>query len=138
MSETPDALRAEIHRQQAASEELPLVSLELFFAGNNDLASIGCNLADHPGVDRFRDVLLNIRARADVNDVLVAITDEMTGDEWPFSDTVVIVTSASTDDVRTWVDELVPDDVMDPDQFPLTNLPCQIPPGMRHVAVWWD
>ena len=139
MPRTLDALRAEIRRQQVvAPDQSPLVSLELFFTGNDDLASIGCNLTDHPGVAKFRDVFFGIRARDDVSDVLVAISDEMTEDEWPFSDTVVIVTSASTADVRACVAELEPDDVMDPERFPLPNLATRLPPGMRHVAVWWD
>ena len=29
----------------------PLVSLEEYFDGNDDLGSIGCNLSDHPGVE---------------------------------------------------------------------------------------
>ena len=49
----------------------PVVTLEDFFEGNQDEASIGCNLVDHPGVDRFYETLRGIRDRADVQDVLV-------------------------------------------------------------------
>lgn len=135
---SPHMLRAEIRRQRTVSDNLPLVSLELFFTGNDDVGSIGCNLPDHPGVERFRDVLFAIRARPEVGDVLVAISDEMDGDEWPFSDTVIVVTSASKDDVRAWTAELAPDDVLEADQFPVLHLVAPIPPGMRYVVVWWD
>ena len=40
----------------------PVVSLELFFEGNDDLASIGCNLIDHPGPADFYATLRAIRA----------------------------------------------------------------------------
>jgi hypothetical protein len=133
-------LRAEIVRQQSTlqPDDMPLVSLELFFGGNADLASIGCNLDDHPGIEKFRDTFLRIESRTDVDTVLVAISEVMEDDEWPFSDTVIIVTSAPLDDVRSWVADLEPSDVLEPDDYPVTNLPKPVPPGMRHLAVWWD
>jgi hypothetical protein len=32
-----------------------LVTIDQFFDGNDDLGSIGCNLAPHPGLHVFRD-----------------------------------------------------------------------------------
>ncbi len=67
-----DDLLADVNRQggNAGSTGLePVVSLELFFEGNDDPGSIGCNLTDHPGVDRFYAVLRGIRDRPDVHGV---------------------------------------------------------------------
>jgi hypothetical protein len=69
----PDLL-AEINRQggyETGEGPAPVVSLELFFEGNDDLASIGCNLTDHPGVPHFFTVLRNLRDRAEAQEVRV-------------------------------------------------------------------
>ncbi len=68
------ALIGEITRQPAAAEDpLPVVGVELFFDGNDDIGSIGCNLLNHPGTAAFRELLMGIRARNDVQDVLVEV-----------------------------------------------------------------
>lgn len=53
----------------------PIVTLEDFFEGNNDESSIGCNLMEHPGVEKFYYVLLSIRNKDNVQDVLVEIME---------------------------------------------------------------
>ena len=77
---------------------LPLVTLEDFFEGNNDTNSIAVNLLRHPGVDYFYRVLKDIRARPDVQDVLMEILDIESAlaveDAWPFADKAIFVTSA--------------------------------------------
>jgi hypothetical protein len=83
-----DDLLAEIDRQGGHAGDVgrePVISLELFFEGNDDPGSIGCNLPDHPGVHHFYTVLRHIRDRADVHDVRIGITEVMSRDEWPFS-----------------------------------------------------
>jgi hypothetical protein len=52
-----------IRRQDLPSADapLPVVSLEQFFEGNDDLGSIGCNLTKHPGVEFFFNTLRTIR-----------------------------------------------------------------------------
>ncbi|MDP4145462.1 MAG: hypothetical protein Q8936_13415 [Bacillota bacterium] len=55
-------LLEEIYRQVNVNKKtLPLISLELFFEGNDDIGSIGCNLLDHPGTEKFYSVLKNIK-----------------------------------------------------------------------------
>jgi len=140
MASPLERLRAEIVRQQSILQQTdrPLVSLELFFSGNTDLGSIGCNLNNHPGIETFRDTFLRIESRSDVDAVLVAISDAMEDDGWPFSDTVIIVTSAPLDDVRRWIADLEPDEVAEPGDYPATNLPRPVPRGMRPLVAWWD
>ena len=53
------AFKAEL----AAQSEPRVVPIDRFFAGNDDLGSIGCNLDPHPGIDRFRQVLTGLLAR---------------------------------------------------------------------------
>lgn len=129
-----DDLLADIDRQGDAGPE-PVVGLELFFDGNDDPGSIGCNLPDHPGINRFYTVLRAIRDRADVYGVWVGITEVMGADEWPFSDHVHVVTTASADEVVAWAAELEPDPPFDwPDDLP----PIPVPAGARVVTLFWD
>src|SRR5262245_27366125 len=54
-----------LKRDLAAQPQPPLVAIERFFDGNDDLGSIGCNLMPHPGVEAFRDVLTGLLCRPD-------------------------------------------------------------------------
>ena len=89
--------------------------LEHFFDSNTDLGSIGCNLIDHPGIPKFYKVLKEIRSRADVQDVLVFITEtpEEAGTDWAFSDTIYVLSSASKVAVGDWLKPLSPDPICD-------------------------
>jgi hypothetical protein len=118
----------------------PLLSLEEFFEGNEDVGSIGCNLEKCPPPSEFYALLKEFRDRPDVSDVRVQITCvDSPGEEWPFSDTVWIITAASEDTVRSWFpDELLPDEVwtgwIDGQKYD----DLDISPGHHPVAAWYD
>lgn len=119
----------------------PVVSLEDFFVGNEDYGSIGCNLPAHPGPQFFFERLKEVRARRDVQDVLVEVQEVEEGDEsmWPFSDRVYVLSSAAREDVAEWVAALMPDEVEE--GFGYGERPASAPelrPGMRVYGVWWD
>ena len=121
----------------------PVVSMEAFFDGNEDQGSIGPNLYPHPGLDTFQRVLQGIEQRPSVARVLVQISEVMSEDEWPFSDRVYVVTTATTGEVHDWAaelepdpyDETVPDDWLDGRAPP--GAPA-IPEGHRVVPLFWD
>ena len=56
------------------------MSLEVFFAGNDDVASIGANLDPHSGVQTFYRVLWDIRERHEVSDVVLQVCEVMEGE----------------------------------------------------------
>ncbi|MCA9673400.1 MAG: hypothetical protein KC464_00060 [Myxococcales bacterium] len=117
----------------------PIVSLEDFFEGNDDLASIGCNLAEHPGTDGFYRVLRDVRARPNVQDVLVEIYEVMEGeDEWPFSERVYVLTSAEPDEVRGWLAALDPSEIEEGWASGASPAQPLLQPRMRVLGVWWD
>lgn len=135
----PATLLASIREQSVDSDVRPVVSLEAFFDGNEDLGSIGCNLSPHPGVATFYSVLRAIRDRDDVQDVLVGITEDMGDEEWPFSDTVYILTRAGAHDVQRWAARLQPDSTDGENESPA--LPAHAPvllPDHHVVTLWWD
>lgn len=117
----------------------PVVSLELFFDGNEDEASIAPNVEPHPGVANIARVLRGIRARADVHHVLVGVSEVMGDDEWPFADHVYVVTSASDDTIDDWADALGCDEPGEGwwTDSPPRNAPS-VPPGARVITLWWD
>jgi hypothetical protein len=54
--------RNDLKAKLAAQSEPRIVPVDVFFDGNDDEGSIGCNLTDHPGMDVFRSVLLGFLA----------------------------------------------------------------------------
>ena len=116
---------------------LPLVTLETFFEGNDDGGSIWCNLEAAPEPQQVFSVLDAIRQRNDVADVRILITQYDGGDEWPFSDTIYFITRGSPEDVESWLGETYA-----ADEVYLADLdhaePYEVPEGMNIVAAWWD
>jgi hypothetical protein len=59
--------------------------------------------------------------------------------EWPFSDTVYIMTSAASGDVGSWfTSNLKPDEVGDGFMPGQTYEPYIVPAGTHVVCCWWD
>ena len=116
----------------------PLLTLEEFFEGNDCLGSIGCNLPAAPSPQEMYAVLKAIAQRSNVLDVRVQVTS-FDDPDWPFSDTVYVMTTASVGEVASWFDEdLAPDDVWDGFQNGQVYEPYSVPAGSRAIACWWD
>lgn len=130
-------------------EPLPLVSLEDFFQGNDDPESIAVNLLSpdprldaHPRLPFLYDVLKRIRARPDVQDVLVEVFEVETAlaDEgaWPFAEKVFFFTSASPEEIERWAAELKTDGaIRGYPSGPKANAPA-LNPGHEVWFVVWD
>ena len=115
----------------------PLVSVDEFFEGNSEVGSIGCNLDVAPEPVRFYELFREISRRPEVNDIRLQIT-AFDVPEWPFSDTVYVMTSATPEEVASWFpDDLKPDETWEGfvDQ---AFEPYEVPAGSTPVACWWD
>jgi hypothetical protein len=116
-----------------------LLTLSEFFDGNNVVGSIGCNLTPTPTPSEFYDFLRQIANRRDVSDIRIQISMFDDVPDWPFSDTVWIITSAEPEDVSGWFNEtLRPDECWSGWTDGIIFEPCEVPPGMKPVACWWD
>jgi hypothetical protein len=116
----------------------PLLTIEEFFEGNDCVGSIGCNLSPTVTPARFYAVFKEIAARCDVKDIRMQIT-AFDDPDWPFSDTVYILTSASVEEVAGWFDaDLRPDEVSEGFRSGMTYERYDIPPDTRPVLCWWD
>jgi hypothetical protein len=115
-----------------------LLTLAEFFDGNEVVGSIGCNLNPTPTPADFYALLSRIAARPDVADVRVQVT--MFDDpEWPFSDTVWVMTAAGPPAVASWFPpDLAPDEVTEGWPPDVAFEPCAVPAGMKPVCCWWD
>ena len=137
-------LMAEINRQGGYDEGAgpePVVGVDLFFDENDDLGSIGCNLSDHPGVDRFHGILRSIEQRSDVAGVWIGISEVMPEGDWPFSDHVYVVTHALGAEVVSWAAELQPEPDFRTDQWwnrVPPAIPIPVPDGYHVIMLWWD
>lgn len=118
----------------------PLLSLEEFFDGNDCVGSIGCNLASEPDPAEFFRILKIIRTKPEVSDVRVQITCvDFPGEEWPYSDTIWLATSANADEVATWFPEhLAPSEVWEGWLPRKKYEPLSVAEGHRLIAAWYD
>ena len=128
-----NALKAELEDEP----EPQVVAVERFFDGNDDPGSIGCNLSPHPGVARFRDILVGLRQRPDVEAVYALIAElDPDDDAWPFSDTVLVVGRIEPATLQDLVAPLQPDEVGPAS----TDLPASVTEKHRgsFSVIWWD
>ncbi len=116
----------------------PLLTLREFFDGNDVSGSICCNLFPRPEPGEVYDVLRGIEQREDVNALYVQVT-AFDDPDWPFSDTVWAITSASSEEVASWLPEnMRPDEVWEGWIESQSYEPVSIPGGMQPIAIWWD
>jgi len=122
------------------SKPRPLVTLAEFFEGNNDYASIGYNLLDSPSPQEWYQLLKDIAKRADVADIRIEVKDLEDPSGWPSTDTIWIITTASPEQVQTWLPERVaPDEIVD--GFDESASPAEryeLPAGHRALGLWYD
>jgi hypothetical protein len=134
-----DHAKCQVLKERLAAQLRPqIVPLAEFFDGNDDEGSIGCNLSTHPGIKVFRDVLMGLLDRPDVQAVYVQISELDPGhDSWPFTDSILVVGKISSDKLRTAVSVLQPDEVGDPEQLGI-GVSIDERLGSKVLIVWWD
>ena len=129
--------RDQLVARLSAEPEPQIIDLEVFFDGNDDPASIGCNLIEHPGVEAFRDAFARLAQRPDVKGVYAQIYELDPGEDcWPFTDTILVVGSIPVADVAAELSALEPDEVCTVEEFGLTNIAERFMGPV--VVAWWD
>ncbi|MCL6250236.1 hypothetical protein M3P36_04125 [Altererythrobacter sp. KTW20L] len=119
---------------------LPLLTLEEFFDGNDFVGSIGCNLESIPRPADFYNWLTHVRNKPEVSDVRIQITCvDDPGNDWPFSDTIWVITSESASSVKEWVPEkLGPCETWEGWSERTKYDECHVAEGHTPIAVWYD
>lgn len=79
----------------------PLVTIEEFFAGNDDWGSIGCNLTPMLGPQFLFEELKSIRSRPGVHDVFVQVieVEEEATEMWPFADRIWVISDRTPEEL---------------------------------------
>jgi len=130
---------AALKQELSGMDEPQVIPIGRFFDGNDDPASIGCNLAKHPGVQAFRDVLEGLLRKPGVEGVYAQIFEVDPGEEyWPFTDTVLVVGSIPATEVRTAVKALKPDEVHVVERDDVPPVVAERHGAAPVLAVWWD
>jgi hypothetical protein len=126
-----------LNRLGGVESPRPLVTLEEYFSGNDDQASIGDLDRQAFTPEQFFTVLKVIRARADVHDVRVEVKPPKTPDGWPSTDTIWIVTSLDRMDMfrhglhREFWERFLPLDWLTyPRKDGVLTEPLEVPDGM--------
>lgn len=115
-----------------------LVTLEDFFEGNNDRTSIGVNILENqPSPQEFYIELKKIRNLDNVQDVLVRIQD-IEDTDWPFTDTIYIISSLSFEEIKSNLKELQPDEIYEDWMYSIPINAPEIEYGNKVFSVWWD
>jgi hypothetical protein len=123
----------------AAEQEkrTPLLSLAQFFDGNEDVGSLGCNLDEHPGLEKLRSKLQTIADNDQVEGIWFQISDSGRDNPWPFCDTVWVATSVDEATLAEWVVGLDASAIIEPHRQNGAHW-IQPPEGMRLKGIWWD
>jgi hypothetical protein len=130
--------RDQLITRPSAEPEPQIVDFEVFFDGNDDLGSIGCNLIEHPGIEAFRETFARLARRPDVKGVYAQIFELDPGEGcWPFTDTILVVGSISVEDVAAEISALEPDEVCKGEEFGLTDAVAKRF-AEPFVVAWWD
>ncbi len=122
-------------------EEPVLVPLDRFFDGNDDPASIGCNVSPYPGLETFRTVLDGLVRRPDVRSVHLLIGEVDPGEEyWPFASAALVAGDIPETELRRALRPLRPDEVAPAETggaFGITDeVLARLGPPV--LLAWWD
>lgn len=133
-----DAEKCRALKSDLSAQKAPIVGIERYLEGNDDEASIGCNLMEHPGMATFRDILVGLTQRQDVEAVYAVISEVDPGkDFWPFTDTILVFGRITADELRQALAKLEPDEVLPAAEFGIDRelLAKHAAPAL---AAWWD
>lgn len=115
-----------------------VVSLEDFFNGNNDQGSIGPNIhIDQPSPQEFYRHLLELKKSESVRDILIRIQD-IDDSDWPFTDTVYVISKLSTGELKSKLTDLQPDEIYEEWMYGKPINAPQIEDGFSIHSIWWD
>jgi hypothetical protein len=147
-----EQLIARLKSADPASEIPPVVPLEEYFEGNTQEDSIAPNQIGfgRPSLERMFEILVAIKARPDVQTVMVGLHPEWTEamndpDVWPAGEHIHIYTTAKSGNVEDWVMELRCDGILGGSLFFRNPWPYgkhswapEPLPGYRVLTVVWD
>ena len=120
------------------------LTLDDFFDGNNDEASIAPNFFTKLSIAEFYKTLKDIEedkkvagAYIELKDVNVYNGNQFQDDEWFYTDIVYFIGDITKEEIASKVEKLQPDEVQYVDDERIMALNSDYA-GKKIVSVWWD
>ena len=128
----------------AGNKHMVLLSIDEFFDGNNDEASIAPNISVKPEMAQYYKVLKTLSKHPKIVDAFVEIKDVMIYDDgklhdndWFYTDVAYFVGDLTKEEVREAVKSLLPDEVEYDTDNRISNFKSEYK-DKKIVFVWWD
>ncbi len=115
-----------------------LVTLDDFFEGNNDSASIGVNIYPHqPPPSYFYSKFKEISQLDSVDNIYVRIADTEDGN-WAYTDVVYIITTLAKVDLQQLLTDLQPDEIYEDWMYDKPINAPELTNNFKVYSIWWD
>lgn len=128
----------------AEKNEPVLLTLDEFFDGNNDEASIAPNFTEKPPIGEYYKSLKaladdprNKAAFAEIKDINIYPDGHLREDEWFYTDVIYFIGDLTPEEIVAATAHLMPDEVDYCTDSRLKNLQDRFQ-GSKIVYVWWD
>ncbi len=125
-------------------KEPTLLSIDEFFDGNNDEASIAPNLIEKPKVSEYYKVLKKISENPKVsasfvklNEVMIYDDGKLNDNEWFFSDMIYIIGDLTKEEIKEATKSLKPDEVEYEEEMLIQKIDSNYK-DKKVVYIWWD
>ena len=109
------------------------ISVKDFFNGNYVQGSFAANACtDEIDVREFCEIFKEIEKKENVKEVYIEICDVNVEEEWPYSDTAFVVTTANEDEIKAWFKDAFPSEIDE-------NVSVEkLESGYKLYCLWWD
>ena len=121
-----------------------LLTVDEFFDGNNDEASIAPNLIEKPNVAEYFKVLKNLSDNPKVNATFVKLNEVMIYDngklndnEWFFADMIYVIGDLTKEEIKEATKSLKPDEVEYDSEIEIRSIATEYK-DKKIVYLWWD
>ncbi|MFT3912112.1 MAG: hypothetical protein QM737_21985 [Ferruginibacter sp.] len=125
-------------------KEPVFLTIDEFFDGNNDEASIAPNLTKKPKVSEYYTILKNISknpkivgAFAEIKDVIIYQNGKLNDNEWFYTDVIYFIGDISKEEIQEATKSLFPDEVNYDTDSGVEKLDDKFK-SKKIVSVWWD
>ncbi len=120
-----------------------LLTVDEFFDGNNDEASIAPNLSEKPNMSKYYSILKNLAdnpktivAFAEIKEVML-YDGKLNDNEWFYSDIIYFVGDLTKEEIKAATKSLMPDEVEYDNENRIKVLNKKYA-DKNVVYVWWD
>lgn len=109
------------------------IYIEDFFEGNHVQGSFAANAcSDEIDVEEFYKIFKDIKNKENVKELYIEICDVDIEEEWPYSDTAFIVTSANEEEINNWFGDVCPSEINEHVSLK------ELEDGYKLYCLWWD